>query len=70
VFTLSNLGRFNNLDELFNAVGSFKHSDVRGNRYEKTGDGKLKIIFTTSDVESSMELLLSCVRLFSFDDDK
>jgi hypothetical protein len=43
---------------------------VRGNRYEKTGDGKLKIIFTTSDVESSMELLLSCVRLFSFDDDK
>ena len=36
-------------------------------RYEKAGDGKLKIVFTTSDVESSMELLLSSVSLFSFD---
>ena len=70
VFTLSNLGRFNKLDELFNAVESFKHGGVKGYRYEKTGAGKLKIIFTTSDVESSMELLLSCVCLFSFDDDK
>jgi hypothetical protein len=54
---------------LFNAVESFKHGGVKGYRYEKTGDGKLKIIFTTSGVKSSMELLLSSVCLFSFDDD-
>jgi transcription-repair coupling factor len=70
VFALSSLGRFNNLDKLFNAVESFKHGGVKGYRYEKTGDGKLKIIFTTSGVESSMELLLSSVCLFSFDDDR
>ena len=70
VFALSNLGRFNKLDALFNAVGSFKHRGVKGYRYERTGDRELKIIFTTSDVESSMELLFSCVCLFSFDEDK
>ncbi len=36
----------------------------------KQNFGKLKIIFTTSGVESSMELLLSSVCLFSFDDDR
>ena len=70
VFALSNLERFNKLDALFNAVGSFKHRGVKGYRYERTGDRELKIIFTTSDVESSMELLFSCVCLLSFDEDK
>ena len=55
--------------KLFSAVGSFKHDCVKEYHYEKTGDGKLKIVFTTANVESSMELLLSSVSLFSFDND-
>ena len=68
-FSLSGLGRFENLNSLFSAVSSFKHACVKDFRYEKAGDGKLKIVFTTPDVESSMELLLSSVSLFSFDND-
>ena len=67
MFSLCDLGRFRNANKLFNTVGSFKHGCVKDYRYEKTGDEKLKIIFTTSNVESSMELLLSSVSLFSFD---
>jgi transcription-repair coupling factor (superfamily II helicase) len=69
VFSLSNIGRLNNLNKLFSAVESFKHDCVKEYRYEKTGDGKFNIVFTTPNVESSMELLLSSVSLFSFDND-
>ncbi|SVA10511.1 uncharacterized protein METZ01_LOCUS63365, partial [marine metagenome] len=70
VFSLSNIGRLNSLNKLFSAVGSFKHDCVKEYRYEKTGDEKLKIVFTTSNIESSMELLHSSVGLFSFDNDR
>ena len=43
-----------------------KHGCIKNYRYEKTGDGKLKIVFTMDNVESSMELLHSSVSLFSF----
>ena len=70
VFSLSNIGRFKNLNRLFSMVKSFKHGCIKNYRYEKTGDEKLNIVFTTANIESSMELLLSSSSLFSFDNDR